>query len=348
MADGAQANTMPRRRAASTASALSVQQFDTMDAICDKRPAGARISIAIRFTAGVPGASMHLHSIDGRHDLMHSPRQDDAGGGASGRRTLSLVERDPVPPVDKNSEVGGSNGLNQVNQINRADEADATVDTAPISGLTGAPDPDAALLAAVGARDPDAVRTLVARKLPRLLALATRLLGDRTEAEDVAQEVFMRTWKQAPHWQAGAARVDTWLHRVALNLCYDRLRGRKETSLEALNLSESAQQAQREAFEVGAGSDDTPEVRLETASRDAQVRAALAQLPPRQREAMVLHYYQEMSNIDAAALMGIGVDALESLLARARRNLRTRLSGQTSPHIDAASGLPPGRANEEA
>ena len=61
-----------------------------------------------------------------------------------------------------------------------------------------------------------------------------------------------------------------------------------------------------------------------------------------------LHYYQEMSNIDAAALMGIGVDALESLLARARRNLRTRLSGQTSPHIDAASGPPPGRANEEA
>lgn len=291
---------------------------------------------------------MHLHSIDGRHDLVQSPRQDDAGGGASGRPILSLVERDPVPPVDAGSEVGRSDGFKHDNQINRADAACARVDTAPIAGLAVGADPDAALLAAVGARDPDAVRTLVARKLPRLLALATRLLGDRTEAEDVAQEVFMRTWKQAPHWQAGAARVDTWLHRVALNLCYDRLRGRKEASLEALNLSESAQQAQREAFEVGAGSDDTPEARLETASRDAQVRAALAQLPPRQREAMVLHYYQEMSNIDAAALMGIGVDALESLLARARRTLRTRLSGQTSPHIDAPPGPTPGRANEEA
>jgi len=87
-------------------------------------------------------------------------------------------------------------------------------------------DPDAELVARVGAQDPAAVRMLVSRKLPRLLALATRMLGDRMEAEDVAQEAFVRIWKQAPHWGEGEARFDTWIHRVALNLCYDRLRGR--------------------------------------------------------------------------------------------------------------------------
>ncbi|NML34315.1 RNA polymerase sigma factor [Paraburkholderia sp. G-4-1-8] len=175
------------------------------------------------------------------------------------------------------------------------------------------PDPDAELIARVGREEPGAVRSLVARKLPRLLALATRMLGDRMEAEDVAQEVFVRIWKQAARWRDGEAKFDTWMHRVALNLCYDRLRGRREEPSDAL--PDSADPAM------------SPDTRLETLAENARVRAALAALPPRQREALVLTYYQEMSNLDAAALMGVGIDALESLLARARRNLRAQLAG---------------------
>ena len=174
-------------------------------------------------------------------------------------------------------------------------------------------DPDAELVARVGTQDPVAVRTLVARKLPRLLALATRMLGDRMEAEDVAQEAFVRIWKQAPSWREGEARFDTWLHRVALNLCYDRLRGQREEPV-----AEMPDQADPAA---------SPEVQFENRTRDEQIRVALAALPARQREALVLNYYQELSNIEAAALMGITVDALESLLARARRNLRAQLAG---------------------
>jgi RNA polymerase sigma factor (sigma-70 family) len=174
-------------------------------------------------------------------------------------------------------------------------------------------DPDADLLARIGRQDPAAVRSLVARKLPRLLALATRMLGDRMEAEDVAQEVFVRIWKQASRWKEREARFDTWVHRVALNLCYDRLRGRREDPH-----AESPDEVDPAAL---------PEAALETRARDQRVREALAALPARQREALVLNYYQEMSNIDAAALMGISVDALESLLARARRNLRAQLAG---------------------
>ncbi len=174
-------------------------------------------------------------------------------------------------------------------------------------------DPDADLLARVGREEPAAVRALVARKLPRLLALATRMLGDRTEAEDVAQEAFVRIWKQAPRWREGEARFDTWLHRVAMNLCYDRLRGHREAPVD--EIPDEPDPA------------PLPDARLEARARDARVQAALAALPPRQREALVLNYYQELSNIEAAAVMGISVDALESLLARARRNLRAQLAG---------------------
>jgi RNA polymerase sigma factor (sigma-70 family) len=180
-------------------------------------------------------------------------------------------------------------------------------------------DPDADLLARISEQDPSAVRTLVSRKLPRLLALATRMLGDRMEAEDVAQEAFVRVWKQAPRWKEGEARFDTWLHRVALNLCYDRLRKNHEDPL-----ADVPDQIDPNHL---------PDAQLEARDRNEQVRQALAGLPARQREALVLNYYQELSNIDAAALMGISVDALESLLARARRNLRTLLTG-SSPAKD--------------
>ncbi|WP_207004572.1 RNA polymerase sigma factor [Trinickia mobilis] len=180
-------------------------------------------------------------------------------------------------------------------------------------------DPDAELIARVGRADPAAVRTLVARKLPRVLALAARLLGDRNEAEDVAQEAFMRAWKQAPHWREGEARFDTWLHRVALNLCYDRLRAHRETLVDEIP----------DQADPGAA----PDAELEARTRGEQVRAALAALPARQREALVLTYYQELSNLEAAGLMGISVDALESLLARARRSMRAQLGGAASKEM---------------
>ncbi|TFY91450.1 RNA polymerase sigma factor [Pseudomonas kairouanensis] len=175
-------------------------------------------------------------------------------------------------------------------------------------------DPDVELLARIGNNEPAAVNEMVTRKLPRLLALASRILGDPDEAKDVAQESFLRIWRQAARWRSGEARFDTWLHRVALNLCHDRLRRRKEHPLNEEAVLELADSA------------PSPDQQLEALDNSARMAAALAALPERQREAIVLQYYQQLSNIDAAALMNISVEALESLLSRARRQLRSQLA----------------------
>ena len=164
-------------------------------------------------------------------------------------------------------------------------------------------DPDEDLVRRVGQGDPAAAQTLVSRKLPRILALAQRMLGDAAEAEDVAQETMLKAWRQAPKWTPGKARFDTWLHRVALNLCYDRLRRRREIPMET-----------------------PPDRGLLAAETGVRVDAALKRLPDRQREAVVLCHYQELTNIEAAGLMTISVEALESLLSRGRRALRQELA----------------------
>ena len=173
-------------------------------------------------------------------------------------------------------------------------------------------DPDEELLGRVATGDPAAVRALAARKLPRLLALAGRMLGEATEAEDVAQEAMIRAWKQAPLWRPGAARFDTWLHRVTLNLCYDRLRRRRETPTDQ----------PPEQIDEG----PAPDRGLEARDVGRRVGAAMRALPDRQREAVALCHYQELTNIEAAAVMGLSVEALESLLSRGRRALRVALS----------------------
>lgn len=173
-------------------------------------------------------------------------------------------------------------------------------------------DPDLDLLTRVGRGEASAARALVTRKLPRLLALAQRMLGDRSEAEDVAQECMIRVWQRAATWRPGEARFDTWLHRVALNLCHDRLRVRRR-------MESAAEVPER------IDPDLLPEQRIAAGERGRRVEQALQALPERQREAIVLQHFQELSNQEAAAAMEISVEALESLLSRARRALRQLL-----------------------
>ena len=175
-------------------------------------------------------------------------------------------------------------------------------------------DPDLELVRRVGAGDGPACAALVDRHLARIVGLAGRMLGNRAEAEEVAQDVFLRVWQQAGRWRAGEARFSTWLHRVTVNLCHDRLRRRRETTLEAAGDPPSP--------------DPPPGAALQRAAVVARVEAALQQLPERQRTAILLSHYQELGNIEAAAVLGVSVEALESLLARGRRRLKELLAGE--------------------
>jgi len=177
---------------------------------------------------------------------------------------------------------------------------------------------DADLLARYALGDAGAARVLTVRLTPRAFAQAVRMLGDRAEAEDVAQEAMLRLWRIAPDWRTGEARVTTWLYRVVANLCTDRLRKRPRMSVPLEDVSEPA--------------DPTPsvEARMQSEARRDAVRAALADLPERQRIAVMMRHFDGASNPEIAQALGIGTEAVESLTARGKRALAAALKGQVS------------------
>jgi len=182
--------------------------------------------------------------------------------------------------------------------------------------MTGPVDQDALLLARFAQGDAGAARELTARLGSRAFALAVRVLGDRAEAEDVAQDAMLRLWRVAPEWRTGEARVSTWLYRVTLNLCTDVQR-RKRGGTTALDDVAEPPDPGRTAPEL-----------LQDAARAGALQAALMTLPDRQRQAVVLRHIEEMSNPEIAAIMDISTEAVESLTARGKRALAKKLISQ--------------------
>jgi RNA polymerase sigma-70 factor (ECF subfamily) len=159
--------------------------------------------------------------------------------------------------------------------------------------------------------DPAAFRALADAHLAKIMNFAHRMLHNRSDAEDVAQETFLRLWKDAARFEP-RARVSTWLHRIAHNLCIDRLRARREQPTAELD-------EERTSVEPGG--------LLQQKQLAREVERALGELPERQRAAVTLVHYQGLGNIEAAEVLDVGVEALESLLARGRRTLREKLIG---------------------
>jgi RNA polymerase sigma-70 factor (ECF subfamily) len=125
---------------------------------------------------------------------------------------------------------------------------------------------------------------------------------------------MLRLWRMAPDWQPGSAKVSTWLYRVTVNLCSDRLRRRRNVALDTVPEPED-------------GAAGVPEQMMD-ADRAAALEAALLRLPERQRQAVVLRHLEGLGNPEIAAIMDIGVEAVESLVARGKRGLVAALAGQ--------------------
>ncbi len=180
-------------------------------------------------------------------------------------------------------------------------------------GRAAAGDGDRVLLASIGRGDHNAFQTLMRAHMSYVQRLAYRIVGNREDADEIAQEAFLRVWTMAPRWRHDLdARFTTWLYRVVVNLCLDRRRRVGTLPLE----------------EVGDPVDPAPNS-LDKVAADETARLvarALEDLPPRQRAAITLCYYAEINGQEAAEILEISVSALESLLVRGRRALRHRLN----------------------
>jgi RNA polymerase sigma-70 factor, ECF subfamily len=170
---------------------------------------------------------------------------------------------------------------------------------------------DEELMAQVQRRDQEAFTRLLDRHLAGLQKFLIRTTGNAADADEVAQETFLRIWSHAKNWQPDRVRFTTWLFRIARNLAIDRHRKHRETN------DESLEQIVDDAPDTGHA--------IDAERRRKMMQNAIAELPERQRTALVLCHFDGMSNPDAAAVLEITVEALESLLARARRTLKNAL-----------------------
>lgn len=182
------------------------------------------------------------------------------------------------------------------------------------AGSGGGDISDAVLLGRTSEGDADAFRMLVDRHLASMLAVARRMLRDDAEAEDVAQDAFLRLWRTGGSLELGSVGVRPWLRRVVSNLCIDRVRAGKRVTV----VDEVPEEA------------EPPQQLTDIESREtgAKVDSALKSLPERQRLALTLFHYEGLSQIEIGEAMGISDEAVESLLARARRSLKGLLANE--------------------
>ncbi len=155
--------------------------------------------------------------------------------------------------------------------------------------------------------------TLVRRNMRRALAVAQGVTGNASDADEIAQEAFMRVWQHAHRWNPGQARFSTWLYRIVLNLCLDRRRKPQWVPFDV----------------VGDMADDGVEAAPEKIARDQHrhvIGRAMQGIPNRQRAAITLFYFEGFSGNEAAQIMNLKVPAFEQLLLRARRAVKAELA----------------------
>jgi RNA polymerase sigma-70 factor (ECF subfamily) len=180
------------------------------------------------------------------------------------------------------------------------------------------------LLERLARADPAAFASLVELHFQPVYRVAWRMLGGRDGAEDVAQEAFLRLWQNPRQVRDGRA-LRSWLMRVASNLVVDRFR----------------RQGPVDAGEPPDAADDAPgpELALRRADVASAIDGAIARLPERQRLALVLSHYEGYGNPDIATALDVSVEAVESLLARARRSLKAELAGRWQDLLDDIGSL---------
>lgn len=178
-------------------------------------------------------------------------------------------------------------------------------------------EPDVQLMLRVKAGDRDAFAALVEKHQRGIFNAAYRYVNDSTEAEDLAQEVFIKVWKARERYEP-TAKFTTWLYHIASNLCLNEVRDRARHKIVQLVPDEALEGA-------GDGGIERPTKKVRQDEMAEEVRDAIEGLPAGQRMAVILDKYQGFTDQEIGDAMGLTVPAVKSLLFRARENLRKRL-----------------------
>lgn len=179
---------------------------------------------------------------------------------------------------------------------------------------------DVALMKRVATEDEKAFRELVERHQNAVIGTVAKMLGDATEAEDIAQRVFLRVWKHAKRWRP-EAKFTTYLFTITRNLVYNESRRRsrrKEVS--------SDERSEDRGAEPAADSRSEPDSELLKTEMHMEIDEAIQSLPEAQRTAVILYSYESMPYDEIAKVLDTSVSSVKSLLFRARGTLREKLS----------------------
>jgi RNA polymerase sigma-70 factor (ECF subfamily) len=187
--------------------------------------------------------------------------------------------------------------------------------------------------------DPGAFAELVGRFQHRLVAVMHHLVGSADEAEDLAQEVFLRVFRARRKYHP-RSKFATWLFTIANNLALNSRRSRRRKPVVSLPAHDSGPLGPRPAEQLVLDRGTGPVQRVQRDELAAQVRRALDTLNERQRLAVVLNKFEDMGYAEIADVMGLTVKAVKSLLSRARENLRAALAGYICPDGEPVSGTP--------
>lgn len=182
------------------------------------------------------------------------------------------------------------------------------------------------LMGRVRSGDKHAFESLIHRHQRPILNFIFRFMGNRTDAEDLTQEVFLRVWRAAGTYKPDA-KFTTWLYRIATNLCINKQRAIRIRRLFALSQAHEQRKDSKGSFIPAEGIElMTPEKHLIDSEQYGQLLNALKDLPTSQRLVVVLKIYDEMSYQEIAQIMDRSVSAIDSLLIRAKKNLRKKLT----------------------
>ncbi|HEX5176212.1 MAG TPA: sigma-70 family RNA polymerase sigma factor [Chthoniobacteraceae bacterium] len=192
----------------------------------------------------------------------------------------------------------------------------------PAEAAARAAEQDLAWMSRIKGGDTEALRELIEAHQHRVIGTVAKMLGGETDAEDIAQQVFVRIWRSAPRYEP-TAKFTTWLFKITRNLVFNELRRRRRHA--AFSLDRTIDDDDERPMHTADHTSKAPDSLLLDEEMQAAIQAAIDELPEVQRMAIVLRRYDDISYEEIGEILDLSVPAVKSVIFRARTELRQKL-----------------------